>query len=104
MINKNNEYSTTAVSSHETNPTVSSPISLTNSVDRDQNANNEQNNGFIENKCQEDQLQETEGQHEDNDDDDEFIRITAAHQMLTEGKQTDENTFVLLFQRTGGDN
>lgn len=77
MINNDNEHSTNSVTSkpssttttvEETDSTMMSPINP-NPTDEDLNQN--------------------ESQEEPNEDD-EFIRITAAHQMLTEGTKTND--------------
>ncbi|CAF2508419.1 unnamed protein product [Rotaria sp. Silwood2] len=103
------------LSSHENNSTMLSTVSLNNSTNEEQsiqNTNHDQNNGFIEKDSQDNQLIEVqteekkgqqqldeqqldeqqldEQQQEVEGEDDEFIRITAAHQMLTEAQAYDE--------------
>lgn len=96
MTTNDNEYSTSTVtnqsktiSSQETTNSTMSPTVQSS------NANGEQpqqqpvlptDNDLNQNESQE-KLADTEPKPiETNEDDDEFIRITAAHQMLTEGK------------------
>lgn len=101
MINNDNEYSTDTVttqsktiSSHENNSTMSPTAPLSNPTGEQQsvqNTDNDQNNGFLTKESQNNQLvvvqnEDEEEQQQQEGDDDEFIRITAAHQMLTEGK------------------
>lgn len=81
MINNDNEQSTDSVTSkpssttiQETDSTIMLPI--TNPTD-------------------EDLLNQNESQEEANEDD-EFIRITAAHQMLTEGIDKNDHSFSSL--------
>ncbi|CAF4602558.1 unnamed protein product [Rotaria socialis] len=99
MVNKNNECLTDAVTtesktipSHENDSTMLSVAILSDSTSEQQSIQdiiNDQSDGFLENKSDDNQLVvaqiEQEGQQQEVDDD-EFIRITAAHQMLTEGK------------------
>lgn len=97
MINKDNDYSTdtetikpTIISSHENNSTMSSNVPVGNFNDEErsvQNTNNDQINGFIENESH---VQKQDKDEEEEAEDDEFIRITAAHQMLTEAQTYEE--------------
>jgi hypothetical protein len=84
MINNDNETVTTkskTISTDENNSIMSPTIDLSNPIGEEQSVQNT-NNDLNENESQDNQLVEVE----ENNDDDEFIRITAAHQMLTEGK------------------
>ncbi|CAF1188963.1 unnamed protein product [Adineta steineri] len=108
MINNDNENSTdtvttksTTISSYENNSSMSPTVSLSNPTGEEQtvqqNTDNDQNNGAIEKESQDNQLaiiqneQEEDGQEQQGEgEDDEFIRITAAHQMLTEAQTYDE--------------
>jgi hypothetical protein len=84
MINNDNETVTTkskTISTDENNSIMSPTIDLSNPTGEEQSVQNT-NNDLNENESQDNQLVEVE----ENNDDDEFIRITAAHQMLTEGK------------------
>jgi hypothetical protein len=84
MINNDNETVTTkskTISPDENNSIMSPTIDLSNPIGEEQSVQNT-NNDLNENESQDNQLVEVE----ENNDDDEFIRITAAHQMLTEGK------------------
>ncbi|CAF0760022.1 unnamed protein product [Rotaria sp. Silwood1] len=108
MTNKDNETSTDTVTSesktialHENNSTMLSTVPLSNSTGEEQskqNTNNDQNNILFEKDSQDNQLIEVqkeeqqldEQQQETEGEDDEFIRITAAHQMLTEAQTYDE--------------
>jgi hypothetical protein len=118
MINNDNEDSTDTVttksktiSSDENNSIMSSTVNLSNPSDQEQpvqiineeqpvqNTNEEKsvqntNNDLNEEESQDNQLEIIQKEEED---DDEFIRITAAHQMLTEGKQ--KNFIFLLFKK-----
>ncbi len=95
MINNDNEYSTSTVttkletiSSHENDSIMSPTINLSNSTGEEQSVQNT-NNDLHDNESQDNQLIPIENEEErEGVDDDEFIRITAAHQMLTEGKST----------------
>ncbi|CAF3600839.1 unnamed protein product [Rotaria socialis] len=103
MVNKNNECLTDAVTtesktipSHENDSTMLSVAILSDSTSEQQSIQdiiNDQSDGFLENKSDDNQLVvaqiEQEGQQQEVDDD-EFIRITAAHQMLTEAQTYDE--------------
>ena len=71
MINNDNEHSTDSVTSKPSSTTTDSTMMLP--IDEDLNQN--------------------ESQEEPNEDD-EFIRITAAHQMLTEGKENKDLSFL----------
>jgi hypothetical protein len=95
------------ISSDDNNETMPSTVAVSNSTGEEQpvqNTNNDQNNGVHENEQSNDANENEqngvteneshdkqlavvpqERQNEGNEDD-EFIRITAAHQMLTEGK------------------
>ncbi|CAF0961935.1 unnamed protein product [Rotaria magnacalcarata] len=103
MVNKDNECLTDTVTTesktmpyHENNSTMLSVPILSDSTSEQpsiQDIINDQNDGFLENKSDDNQLvvaqTEQEGQQQEVDDD-EFIRITAAHQMLTEAQTYDE--------------
>ena len=80
MINNDNETVTTESKTHENNSIMSATTELSNPTGEEQPVQN-QNNDLNETESQDNQLVEPE-----NEEDDEFIRITAAHQMLTEGK------------------
>jgi hypothetical protein len=107
MINNDNEYSTDtvttqskAISPHDNNSTMSPAAPLSNPSDEEQSVqitDNDQNNAFLERESQDNQLavvqNEEEEEQQQEGEDDEFIRITAAHQMLTEGKQNPKAFF-----------
>lgn len=97
MTTNDNEYSTTTVtnqskttSSQETNSTMSPTVQLSNANGEQQPVLNSTNDlNQIESQ---EKIADTEPKPTDNnaEDDDEFIRITAAHQMLTEAQTYDE--------------
>ena len=112
MISNDNEPSTDTViteskttsSSNEIQPAVSPPalavVSTSNATAEEQtvhNENNDQSNDIIDKDVQEnrslvvreDQVVEQEPEQGEGEDD-EYIRITAAHQMLTEGMEERE--------------
>lgn len=111
MIDKDDEHATDVVTSEsktiksQPNGSTMLPVDsilIGNSTTEEQSAQNlknDQNNGVIEQESENNQL--IEGQMEEEEqhasEDDEFIRITAAHQMLTEGiKLTKKNIFLFF--------
>jgi hypothetical protein len=105
MINDDNEHSTDTVTSklstislQDQNGSMSPTVSISNTTGEEQSVQNEsntdQNDNIIQKESQDNQLvvvqdgEEEQQEEGGGGEDDEFIRITAAHQMLTEGKTT----------------